>query len=129
MCSDYKVFGPINGSISTDKRQAIIDEFTAYEGPAILVSQIQAGGTGLNIQAASVIIFCEPQLKPSLETQAIARAFRMGQVNTVMVHRLLCQDTVDEQIVLMLENKQEIFDEFADKSESGKESVSESQTN
>ena len=129
MCSDYKVFGPINGSISTDKRQAIIDEFTAYEGPAILVSQIQAGGTGLNIQAASVIIFCEPQLKPSLETQAIARAFRMGQVNTVMVHRLLCQDTVDEQIVLMLKNKQEIFDEFADKSESGKESVSESQTN
>lgn len=129
ICSDYKVFGPINGSIGTDKRQAIIDEFTAYEGPAILVSQIQAGGTGLNIQAASVIIFCEPQLKPSLETQAIARAFRMGQVNTVMVHRLLCQDTVDEQIVLMLENKQEIFDEFADKSESGKESVSESQTN
>ena len=53
----------------------------------------------------------------------------MGQVNTVMVHRLLCQDTVDEQIVLMLKNKQEIFDEFADKSESGKESVSESQTN
>lgn len=129
MCGDYKVFGPINGSISTDKRQAIIDEYTKFEGPAILVSQIQAGGTGLNIQAASVIIFCEPQLKPSLETQAIARAFRMGQVNTVMVHRLLCQDTVDEQIVLMLENKQEIFDEFADKSESGKESVSESQTN
>jgi len=100
-----------------------IDEFSESEGGAILLSQIQAGGTGLNIQAASVIIFCEPQLKPSIENQAIARAYRMGQVNTVMVHRLLCDNTVDEQILNILKSKQEIFDNFAHWSESGQKSV------
>lgn len=55
-----------------------------------------AGGVGLNIQAASLVIFCEPQLKPSTETQAISRAYRMGQTRSVLVHRLLTEDTVDE---------------------------------
>lgn len=122
---EYNIYGPITGSISPQERQQIIDEFTESEGGAILLSQIQAGGTGLNIQAASVIIFCEPQLKPSIENQAIARAYRMGQVNTVMVHRLLCDNTVDEQILNVLKNKQEIFDNFAHWSESGQKSVSE----
>lgn len=122
---EYNVYGPITGQISPQERQEIIDEFSASEGGAILLSQIQAGGTGLNIQAASVIIFCEPQLKPSIENQAIARAYRMGQVNTVMVHRLLCDNTVDEQILNILKNKQDIFDNFAHWSESGQESVSE----
>ena len=88
-----------------------------------MLSQIQAGGTGLNVQAASVIIICEPQLKPSIENQAIARAYRMGQVNKVMVHRLLCEKTVDEQIMNLLKNKQILFDNFADISESGQESL------
>ncbi len=121
--ADRKVFGPINGSVTPEKRQSIIDDFTAAEGGAVLLSQITAGGTGLNIQAASVIIFCEPQLKPSLETQAIARAYRMGQVNTVMVHRLLAEKTVDERIIRVLEEKQKLFDSFADKSVSGDESI------
>ena len=62
------------------------------------------------------MIICEPQLKPSIENQAIARAYRMGQSRTVFVHRLLCENTVDEKIMDMLEEKQRIFDEFADKS-------------
>ncbi len=52
---------------------------------------------GLNIQAASVVIICEPQIKPSLETQAISRSYRMGQIHNVVVHRLLCANTVDEK--------------------------------
>jgi len=120
---DYEIYGPITGSIAPQKRQEIIDNFSEAENGAVLLSQIQAGGTGLNIQAASVIIFCEPQLKPSIENQAIARAYRMGQVNRVMVHRLLCDNTVDERIMNILENKQVLFDNFADISESGKESV------
>lgn len=119
----YKCYGPITGSISPAKRQQIIDGFTEHQGGAVLLSQIQAGGTGLNVQAASVIIICEPQLKPSIENQAIARAYRMGQVNKVMVHRLLCEKTVDEQIMNLLKNKQLLFDNFADVSESGQESL------
>lgn len=118
------VYGPITGSIDPAKRQAIIDEFSDTIVGGVLLAQIQAGGTGLNIQAASVVIFCEPQLKPSIEEQAIARAYRMGQNNTVMVHRLLNVNTVDDQIVTLLKEKRELFEAFADKSESGDESLS-----
>ncbi len=120
---DAPVFGPIDGSVSAENRQKIIDDFTNCETGAVLLAQIQAGGTGLNIQAASVIVFCEPQLKPSLESQAVGRAFRMGQINKVMVYRLLCANTVDEQIVNILKEKQRMFDSFAAESVSGQESL------
>jgi len=67
-----------------------------------LVGQIQGAGTGLNIQAASVVIPCEPHIKPSFEVQAIARAHRMGQVRKVQVHRLILPDSVDENMLSLL---------------------------
>ena len=95
----------------------------------VLPAQIQSGGTGLNIQSASIVVICEPQFKPSVENQAISRAYRMGQSRNVLVHRLLCADTVDERILEMLEEKQAVFDAFADKSVAGKESLELSQKN
>lgn len=109
-------YGPINGSIPSDKRQGIIDQFNAAPAGSALAAQIIAGGTGLNIQSASVVIICEPQWKPSTENQAISRAYRMGQPRNVHVHRLLCEDTVDEKITDLLRQKQQIFDTYADKS-------------
>lgn len=115
LLGDYCV-GVIDGSISSEERQKMIDELkTAKEGSA-LVAQIQAGGVGLNIQAASVVVFCEPQIKPSLETQAVARAYRMGQSRSVLVHRLLIQDSVDERVMEILHTKGELFEQFADES-------------
>ena len=114
---------PITGDISPQRRQEIVDEFAAAEDGAVLVSQVQAGGTGLNIQSASVIIFCEPQIKPSIENQAISRAYRMGQVRDVLVYRLLADDTIDEQMLEILQGKQEQFDSFADESVVGEESL------
>lgn len=116
-------FGPINGSVSGQRRQQIVDEFSAAPAGAVLVCQITAGGTGLNIQAASVVVFCEPQIKPSLETQAISRAYRMGQSRTVLVHRLLCEGSIDEHMLSLLRDKQELFDFFADESVAGSESL------
>jgi superfamily II DNA or RNA helicase len=107
------VIGPLTGDISPTDRQAMVDELTNAKGPAMLVSQIQAGGVGLNIQAASVVIIAEPQLTPSIEEQAIARAHRMGQVRPVDVHRLLCEDSVDQRILELLAGKREAFDEYA----------------
>ncbi len=109
-------YGPINGSVTPQKRQEIIDEFDKAPAGSVLAAQIQAGGTGLNIQSASVVILCEPQFKPSIENQAISRAYRMGQTRNVLVYRLLCEDTVDEKIISLLESKQLIFDAFADES-------------
>jgi SNF2 family DNA or RNA helicase len=111
------VLGALTGDIGPTDRQAMVDEFTAAKGPAVLVSQIQAGGVGLNIQAASVIIIAEPQLTPSIEEQAIARAHRMGQVRRVDVHRLLCEDSVDQRVLELLAAKRQAFDEYARRSD------------
>ena len=110
---------PITGSVSVEKRQEIIDEFDKKEPGSVLLAQINTGGTGLNIQSASVIVICEPQFKPSIENQAISRAYRMGQTRNVLVYRLLAENTIDERITKLLEDKQKLFDEFADKSVSG----------
>ncbi len=112
---------PITGSVSPQKRQEIVDAFTEAEDGTALICQVQAGGTGLNIQAASVIIFCEPQIKPSIENQAVSRAYRMGQLKSVVVHRLLCDNTVDERIMELLREKQDVFDSFAEESTAGSE--------
>ena len=113
----------ISGDISPQRRQEIVDAFTAAEAGAVLMSQVQAGGTGLNIQSASVIIFCEPQIKPSIENQAISRAYRMGQVRDVLVYRLLADDTVDEKMLELLKTKQQAFDSFAEESYVGEQSL------
>nr|BFE60539.1 DEAD/DEAH box helicase [Dactylosporangium thailandense] len=104
--------GPITGSTPVAERQRIVDRFTAAAKPAVLVCQIEAAGVGVNIQAASVVILCEPQVKPSIEAQAIARAHRMGQVRTVQVHRLLIADSVDERMIELLGSKAQLFDAY-----------------
>jgi len=112
-----RVFGVITGSINADERQRLVDKLTESEKPGVLVSQIVAGGVGLNMQAASVVILCEPQVKPSLESQAIARAHRMGQVQSVQVHRLLTTDSVDERMLEILARKSDLFEQLAGRSE------------
>jgi len=111
-----KCIGVINGAVPVEERQNIVDTFEAAPAGSVLAAQIQSGGTGLNIQSASVVILCEPQYKPSTENQAIGRAHRMGQTRDVLVYRLLCPNTVDERMIEIIENKQAEFDTFADES-------------
>lgn len=111
-----KTLEPITGGVSVTKRQEIVDTFSEDESKSVLLAQVVAGGVGLNIQAASVVIFAEPQIKPSLEAQAIARAQRMGQTRPVFVYRVLNERSVDERIVQLLETKQNVFDVYADRS-------------
>ena len=118
-----KCYGPITGSVDPKDRQLIIDEFAKAEDGSVLLAQIQAGGTGVNIQSASCVVLCEPQLKPSTENQAISRAYRMGQVRNVEVFKLLCEESVDEQIVEILKAKDIIFEHFADISEAGQKGI------
>lgn len=111
------VVGTITGAVSPGARQNLVDTFTAVEGHAVLLSQVEAGGVGLNVQAASIVILAEPQWKPSTEDQAIARAHRMGQTSTVQVHRLLAKGTIDERLQELKDGKRLLFDEFARKSD------------
>lgn len=109
-------YGPITGSVSSIKRQEILDAFNAAPGGCVLVAQINTAGVGINLQTASVVILCEPQWKPSLEEQAISRTYRMGQNNNVTVYRLLAKDTIDERIVQMLHHKRNLFEDYAENS-------------
>lgn len=111
------VLGKLTGSVAANLRQGLVDEFTRCDGHAVLLSQVEAGGVGLNVQAASIVILTEPQWKPSTEEQAIARAHRMGQIRTVQVHRLLAKGCVDERLCEIQQHKRLLFAEFADKSD------------
>jgi hypothetical protein len=106
------VFGPLTGSTPALERQRMVEALSAHGGGAVLTSQIEAGGVGLNIQAASVVVLCEPQWKPTVESQAIARCHRMGQVRRVQVHRLLLEDTVDQRMLAVLAGKQHLIEQF-----------------
>ncbi len=105
--------GPLTGATPAADRQRLVDDLTAADGPGVLVAQIQAGGVGLNLQAASVVVLCEPQVKPTLEAQAVARTHRLGQLHSVQVHRLLTEDSVDERLLEILQHKERLFDTFA----------------
>jgi len=106
----------ISGKVAGPARQQVIDAFSAEPGHGVLLAQITSAGVGLNIQAASVVILMEPQFKPSVEAQAIARSHRMGQTEVVMVHRLLAADTVDVRLWEILHAKKEKIEKFADES-------------
>ncbi|MGI9110155.1 MAG: DEAD/DEAH box helicase [Opitutales bacterium] len=103
----------IHGSISAEERQLVLDRFAAKEGFGVIALQIEAGGVGINLQCAQVVILMEPQFKPSTERQAIARVRRMGQTRKVNAHRLIAKGTVDEALVLLIEQKKQVFEDYA----------------
>lgn len=90
-----------------------MDDFNRRDGHAVLIGQITAAGSGLNLQGASVVVLTEPQLKPTTEEQAIARCHRMGQSRRVHVHRLMAKDTVDQRLQEILKGKSRLFDDYA----------------
>lgn len=110
-----KSVGIINGDVPPQQRQLLVDALGTTGN--ILLAQIGAGGVGLNIQSAQVVILTEIQIKPSLEDQAIARAHRMGQTGVVHVHRIIGDDTVDERLLEVTAEKRKLFDQYARESE------------
>jgi SNF2 family DNA or RNA helicase len=106
----------IHGGVSSEERQLVIDRFGTLEGFGVLALQIEAGGVGINLQCAQVVILMEPQFKPSTERQAIARVRRMGQTRKVNAHRLIAKGTVDEMLVKLVAEKSQIFADYAHQS-------------
>ena len=88
----------INGSVPVSERQPLVDSFTALAGPAVLVLNPRAAGTGLNITAANHVIHYNLEWNPAVEDQASARSHRRGQLRPVTVHRMFYIDTVEEVI-------------------------------
>lgn len=92
-------WGAINGSTAQEDRQSIVDEFSAFDGPACLVLNPRAAGAGLNITAATIVIHFTPLWNPALEAQASARAYRRGQTEPVTMYRLFYEDTVEQVMI------------------------------
>lgn len=103
-------WGAINGSTPQASRQAIVDEFSCYNGPGVLVLNPKAAGSGLNITAATVVIHFTQYWNPALEMQASARVHRRGQTEPVTIYRLYYEDTVEEIMIQRSQWKRELAD-------------------
>jgi len=81
------------------------------------VLSLKAGGTGLNLTAASHVIHFDRWWNPAVEDQATDRAYRIGQRRNVLVHKFVCRGTVEERIDAMLQEKRALQDELLDGAE------------
>ncbi|MCF6311010.1 MAG: DEAD/DEAH box helicase [Verrucomicrobiales bacterium] len=95
----------LHGGTPVKKRRLLVDAFQEENGPPFFVLSIKAGGTGLNLTAASHVIHFDRWWNPAVENQATDRAFRIGQKNNVLVHKFICQGTIEEKIDALLEDK------------------------
>ena len=100
----------LHGGVSRSGRDLMVAEFQAEGGPPLLLVSLKAGGTGLNLTAASQVIHYDRWWNPAVEDQATDRAWRLGQQRTVNVHKLVCQGTVEERIGEVIDEKRAIAD-------------------
>ena len=88
----------------------MVRAFQESTGPGALVLSLKAGGTGLNLTAASHVVLYDRWWNPAVEDQARDRAWRIGQSRTVVSHRLVCPGTVDERVEEIVAGKRHIAD-------------------
>jgi hypothetical protein len=100
----------LHGSVPVVRRKALVDAFQDEAGPPFFVLSLKAGGTGLNLTAASHVIHFDRWWNPAVENQATDRAFRIGQKKNVMVHAFVCRGTVEERIEALLASKRGLAD-------------------
>ncbi len=116
--ADYlaAVFGQpgliLHGGTPVRKRKTLIEQFQSDDGPPFFVLSLKAGGTGLNLTAASHIIHFDRWWNPAVENQATDRAFRIGQKRNVLVHKFVTTGTVEERIDALIAEKKKMADEI-----------------
>jgi len=95
----------LHGGTAVKKRKTLVDQFQQDNGPPFFILSIKAGGTGLNLTAASHVIHFDRWWNPAVENQATDRAFRIGQKNNVLVHKFVCTGTIEEKIDVLINDK------------------------
>ena len=108
----------IDGSVSSEKRQAAVDKFQTDPATKLFIGNTKAAGVGITLTAASDAAFLELDWTPALMEQAEDRCHRIGQKNAVNVYYLLAEKTIDTSIAAMLERKRDVIDQIT-KDESG----------
>jgi len=107
-----------HGGLARGARDRMIEDFQRRPGAGALVLSLKAGGTGLNLTAASHVVLYDRWWNPAVEDQARDRAWRIGQTRTVVSHRLVCPGTVDERVEEVVAGKRHIADLVLPKSSS-----------
>ncbi|MEX2659362.1 MAG: DEAD/DEAH box helicase [Acidimicrobiales bacterium] len=107
-----------HGGLARGARDQLVREFQQGEGPGALVLSLKAGGTGLNLTAASHVVLYDRWWNPAVEDQARDRAWRIGQTRIVVSHRLVCPGTVDERVEEVVAGKRHIANLVLPKSSS-----------
>jgi SNF2 family DNA or RNA helicase len=95
----------LHGDTSVKERGALVKRFQTDEDVPFFVLSLKAGGTGLNLTAASHVVHFDRWWNPAVEDQATDRAFRIGQKKNVLVHKLVCRGTVEEKIDALIASK------------------------
>ncbi|MFI5061125.1 MAG: helicase-related protein, partial [Actinomycetales bacterium] len=98
---------------STRRRAEVIDGFRNGDAPVFLIS-LKAGGFGLNLTEADYVFLLDPWWNPAAEAQAIDRTHRIGQTANVMVYRMIANDTIEEKVLALQEQKARLFDALMD---------------
>ncbi len=98
----------LHGGTPVPKRNEIVEAFQGERYVPYIVLSVRAGGTGLNLTNANHVIHFDRWWNPAVENQATDRAYRIGQKNNVMVHKLVCRGTIEEKIDTMIEAKKDL---------------------
>jgi SNF2 family DNA or RNA helicase len=113
-----RVFGRpglvLHGETAVGKRPELVEAFQRDDGPPFFVLSLKAGGTGLNLTAASHVIHFDRWWNPAVENQATDRAFRIGQKRNVLVHKFICRGTVEEKIDALIAQKTSLARDLLD---------------
>ncbi len=107
----------LHGGTAVAQRRQLVESFQRDDGPPFFVLSLKAGGTGLNLTAASHVIHFDRWWNPAVENQATDRAFRIGQRRNVLVHKFVCRGTVEEKIDAMLTEKASLAGDVIDGAE------------
>jgi SNF2 family DNA or RNA helicase len=98
----------LHGGVPRKKRDEMVERFGEASGPQVFLISVKAGGTGLNLTAASHVIHLDRWWNPAVEDQATDRAYRIGQQRNVLVHKLVSAGTVEERIDELIASKRDL---------------------
>ena len=101
----------LDGGVSSANRMKLVEEFNNSDEKRIFLISLKAGGTGLNLTSANMVIHFDPWWNPSVEDQATDRAHRIGQKNDVQVIKLIAEGTIEEKILLLQEHKRNLIND------------------
>jgi superfamily II DNA or RNA helicase len=98
----------LHGATPVKERPRLVERFQQEAGPPFFILSLKAGGTGLNLTAASHVVHFDRWWNPAVESQATDRAFRIGQKKNVLVHKFICRGTIEERVNRLLEEKKSL---------------------